>query len=70
MRRTRACLPAALAPCPAPPLSPPPRPRPPPIPLSEVQVHWSEIPGSKIRPSSMAHMALELALLKAGYSAA
>lgn len=28
---------------------------------------WTEIPGSKIRMTSMAHMALELAMIKAGY---
>lgn len=68
-----ACLPAGHAralPCPTAVPPPPPPPPPPQIPMSEVQVHWTEIPGSKIRPSSMAHMALELALLKAGYSGA
>lgn len=37
------------------------------IPMAEVQVTWTEIPGSKIRLTSMVHMALELFLLKAGY---
>lgn len=37
------------------------------IPMAEVQVTWTEIPGSKIRMTSMAHMALELAMIKAGY---
>ena len=36
--------------------------------MAEVQVTWTEIPGSKIRLASMAHMALELAMIKAGYS--
>ena len=35
--------------------------------MAEVQVNWTEIPGSKIRVTSMAHMALELAMIKAGY---
>ena len=38
------------------------------VPMAEVQVTWTEIPGSKIRLASMAHMALELAMIKAGYS--
>lgn len=38
------------------------------VPMAEVQVTWTEIPGSKIRITSMAHMALELAMIKAGYS--
>lgn len=37
------------------------------VPMAEVQVNWTEIPGSKIRVTSMAHMALELAMIKAGY---
>ncbi|KAL4450575.1 hypothetical protein ABPG77_000931 [Micractinium sp. CCAP 211/92] len=37
------------------------------IPMAEVQVNWTEIPGSKIRVTSMAHMALELVMIKAGY---
>lgn len=35
--------------------------------MAEVQVNWTEIPGSKIRPTSMIHMALELAAIRAGY---
>ncbi len=35
--------------------------------MAEVQVNWTEIPGSKIRVTSMAHMALELVMIKAGY---
>lgn len=37
------------------------------VPMAEVGVTWTEIPGSKIRPSSVVHMALELVLLKMGY---
>lgn len=37
------------------------------IPMAEVQVMWTEVPGSKIRPTSMVHMALELAAIRAGY---
>lgn len=36
--------------------------------MAEVQVNWTEIPGSKIRVTSMVHMAIELAMIKAGYS--
>lgn len=36
--------------------------------MAEVQVNWTEIPGSKIRVTSMAHMAIELAMIKAGYA--
>lgn len=36
--------------------------------MAEVQVNWTEIPGSKIRVTSMVHMAMELAMIKAGYS--
>ena len=34
------------------------------------QVNWTEIPGSKIRVASMAHMALELAMIRLGYTGA
>lgn len=37
------------------------------IPMAEVQVNWTEIPGSKVRLSSVLHMALELLMIKAGY---
>ncbi|PSC74459.1 Dolichyl-phosphate beta-glucosyltransferase [Micractinium conductrix] len=37
-------------------------------PMAEVQVNWTEIPGSKIRVASMAHMALELAMIRLGYT--
>ncbi|KAL4439689.1 hypothetical protein ABPG75_002690 [Micractinium tetrahymenae] len=37
------------------------------IPMAEVQVNWTEIPGSKIRLTSIVHMALELAMIKTGY---
>ncbi|CAM6129726.1 unnamed protein product [Calypogeia fissa] len=37
------------------------------IPILEVAVTWTEIPGSKVRPLSMVHMALELVLLRLGY---
>jgi hypothetical protein len=58
----------------------PPRGRPPParpparrlrralgIPVGEVQVQWTEMPGSKIRFTSILHMAWELLTLKAAY---
>lgn len=38
------------------------------VPMAEVQVNWTEIPGSKIRVTSMVHMAIELAMIKAGYA--
>jgi dolichyl-phosphate beta-glucosyltransferase len=38
------------------------------VPMAEVQVNWTEIPGSKIRVTSMVHMAIELAMIRAGYS--
>lgn len=38
------------------------------IPMAEVGVAWTEIPGSKIRITSMFHMAFELVLLKIGYT--
>lgn len=34
------------------------------IPVTEVHVTWTEMPGSKLRVTSVAHMALELLLLK------
>jgi len=38
------------------------------VPIAEVQVHWTEMPGSKIRFTSILHMAFELATLKASRS--
>ncbi|KAF6265307.1 nucleotide-diphospho-sugar transferase [Scenedesmus sp. NREL 46B-D3] len=37
------------------------------VPVKEVQVQWMEMPGSKIRPTSILHMAFELATLKLAY---
>eukprot|EP00475_Leptophrys_vorax_P000072 TRINITY_DN10044_c0_g1_i1.p1 TRINITY_DN10044_c0_g1~~TRINITY_DN10044_c0_g1_i1.p1 ORF type:complete len:348 (+),score=7.46 TRINITY_DN10044_c0_g1_i1:218-1261(+) len=37
------------------------------IPVAEVSVAWTEIPGSKLRPSSIVHMLYELALIRIGY---
>ncbi|RMZ52939.1 hypothetical protein APUTEX25_001058, partial [Auxenochlorella protothecoides] len=37
------------------------------IPMAEVQVTWTEIPGSKLRVTSVISMALELVLIKVGY---
>ncbi len=37
------------------------------IPVSEVSVQWTEIPGSKIRVTSIIHMAWELLTLKIAY---
>lgn len=37
------------------------------VPLAEVAVNWAEVPGSKIRITSIAHMALELAAIAVGY---
>jgi len=37
------------------------------VPMAEVKVNWTEMPGSKIRVTSMAHMALELAMVQLGY---
>lgn len=37
------------------------------IPVEEVQVHWTEVPGSKIRSTSILHMAWELLALLIGY---
>lgn len=37
------------------------------VPAAEVAVQWTEIPGSKIRPSSVLHMALELLAVKTAY---
>lgn len=37
------------------------------IPVKEIQVNWSEIPGSKIRLVSILHMLLELSLIRFGY---
>ncbi len=36
------------------------------IPVSEVFVQWTEMPGSKIRPTSILHMAFELCTIKVG----
>lgn len=35
--------------------------------MCEVQVVWTEIPGSKVRVSSIVHIAFELLLIKIGY---
>ena len=35
--------------------------------MREVQVVWTEIPGSKVRVSSIVHIAFELLLIKIGY---
>ena len=37
------------------------------IPVAEVSVGWAEVPGSKVRLTSIAHMALELCALGIGY---
>jgi dolichyl-phosphate beta-glucosyltransferase len=37
------------------------------IPIAEVSVGWAEVPGSKVRLSSIAHMFLELCALGVGY---
>lgn len=37
------------------------------VPVKEVQVKWVEMPGSKIRASSIVHMAFELAVIKLAY---
>lgn len=37
------------------------------IPMSEVSVNWSEIPGSKVRLTSIIHMLFELVLIRLGY---
>jgi dolichyl-phosphate beta-glucosyltransferase len=37
------------------------------VPMAEVQVTWTEIPGSKVRLTSIAHIAFELAMLKIAY---
>lgn len=37
------------------------------IPVAEVAVAWTEIPGSKLRPSSIVHMLYELLLIRIGY---
>ena len=37
------------------------------IPVAEVSVGWAEVPGSKVRVTSVIHMALELAALGLGY---
>lgn len=37
------------------------------IPLAEVAVTWAEIPGSKIRITSIIHMLFELTLVRVGY---
>jgi dolichyl-phosphate beta-glucosyltransferase len=37
------------------------------VPMKEEQVVWTEIPGSKVRLTSIAHIAFELALIKCGY---
>ena len=35
--------------------------------MAEVQVEWTEIPGSKVRITSIAHIAFELATIAVGY---
>ncbi|GJP33188.1 hypothetical protein CLOM_g17747 [Closterium sp. NIES-68] len=35
--------------------------------VAEVAVAWTEIPGSKLRPTSIFHMLFELALIRTGY---
>ncbi|KAG6527000.1 hypothetical protein ZIOFF_009087 [Zingiber officinale] len=37
------------------------------IPIIEVSVNWSEIPGSKVRLTSILHMLFELMLIRLGY---
>eukprot|EP00955_Chlamydomonas_euryale_P117234 366462-Chlamydomonas_euryale.AAC.19 len=37
------------------------------VPVAEVPVSWTEMPGSKIRPTSILHMAYELLTIKAAY---
>ncbi|MQM13417.1 hypothetical protein Taro_046343 [Colocasia esculenta] len=37
------------------------------IPMIEVSVGWSEIPGSKVRMTSILHMLFELLLIRLGY---
>ena len=37
------------------------------VPMAEVQVEWTEIPGSKVRITSIAHIAFELATIAVGY---
>ncbi|TVU02955.1 hypothetical protein EJB05_51500, partial [Eragrostis curvula] len=37
------------------------------IPMVEVSVTWTEIPGSKVRMTSIMHMVFELLLIKVGY---
>ena len=37
------------------------------VPMAEVQVTWTEIPGSKVRVTSVAHIAFELAMVRLGY---
>jgi dolichyl-phosphate beta-glucosyltransferase len=37
------------------------------VPMAEVQVAWTEIPGSKVRLTSIAHIAFELAMVRVGY---
>jgi len=37
------------------------------VPMAEVQVAWTEIPGSKVRITSIVHIAFELAMVRFGY---
>jgi dolichyl-phosphate beta-glucosyltransferase len=37
------------------------------VPIAEVSVGWAEVPGSKVRLTSILHMALELAAVGVGY---
>jgi dolichyl-phosphate beta-glucosyltransferase len=38
------------------------------VPIAEVQVAWTEIPGSKVRLTSIVHIAFELAMVGIGYN--
>mmetsp|Transcript_26205 Transcript_26205/g.47971 ORF Transcript_26205/g.47971 Transcript_26205/m.47971 type:complete len:267 (+) Transcript_26205:355-1155(+) len=40
------------------------------VPIAEVDVTWTEVPGSKLRVMSVVHMALELLLIKVSYQIA
>lgn len=37
------------------------------VPILEVAVTWTEVPGSKLRITSVLHMLLELAYIRVGY---
>lgn len=38
------------------------------VPMAEVQVAWTEVPGSKVRLTSITHIAFELAMVGIGYN--